>query len=138
MAGWVILQSPEFKDWYRTSLRDDERDAIIATALRLQMDGPALRRPLSGIIKGSRFPNMKELIPPAGNIRILYIFDPRRRAILLLGGDKTDSWGNWYKRNISRSSTRYTNDTWQGWPLRRPAIGLSDRHEGATDDRTTR
>ncbi len=100
MAGWVILQSPEFKDWYRTSLRDDERDAIIATALRLQMDGPALRRPFSGIIKGSRFPNMKELIPPAGNIRILYIFDPRRRAILLLGGDKTDSWGNWYKRNI--------------------------------------
>ncbi len=100
MADWVILQSPEFKDWYRTSLTDDERDAIIATALRLQVDGPALRRPLSGIIKGSKFPNMKELIPPAGNIRILYIFDPKRRAILLLGGDKTDNWGDWYKTNI--------------------------------------
>jgi len=64
LADWAILQSPEFRDWYRTSLTDDERDAIVATALRLQADGPALRRPLSGIIKGSKFPNMKELIPP--------------------------------------------------------------------------
>lgn len=100
MAGWVILQSPEFKDWYRTSLTDEERDAIVATALRLQADGPALRRPLSGIIKGSKFRNMKELIPPAGNIRVLYIFDPKRRAILLCGGDKTDNWADWYKANI--------------------------------------
>ena len=71
MAGWVILQSPEFKVWYRTRLTDNERDAIVATSMRLQVDGPALRRPLSGIIKGSKFLNMKELIPPTGNIRIL-------------------------------------------------------------------
>ena len=59
MADWVILQSPEFNDWYRNRLTDDEQDAIIATALRLQHDGPAMRRPLSGIIKASKFPNMK-------------------------------------------------------------------------------
>lgn len=106
-ATWTILQSAAFKDWYRTSLTDDERDAIIATALRLKVDGPALRRPLSGIIKGSKFPNMKELIPPAGNTRILYIFDPRRRAILLLGGDKTDSWADWYKANIPIADAIY-------------------------------
>lgn len=100
MARWAILGSPEFLAWYQTSLTDDERDAIVATAIRLQMDGPALRRPLSGIIKGSRFSNMKELIPPAGNIRILYIFDPQRRAILLLGGDKTNNWADWYKASI--------------------------------------
>jgi hypothetical protein len=64
----VILQSPEFKVWYRTRLTDNERDAIVATAMRLQADGPALRRPLSGIIKGSTFPNMKELIPIADAI----------------------------------------------------------------------
>lgn len=107
MADWVILQSPEFKDWYRASLTDDERDAIVATALRLQADGPALRRPLSGIIKGSKFPNMKELIPTAGNIRILYIFDPERRAIFLLGGDKTDNWSDWYKTNIPTADAIY-------------------------------
>jgi hypothetical protein len=107
LAGWVILQSPEFKGWYRTSPTDEERDAIIATALRLQVDGPALRRPLSGIIKGSKFPNMKELIPPTGNIRILYIFDPKRHAIFLLGGDKTDNWVDWYKRNIPIADAIY-------------------------------
>lgn len=107
MADWAILQSPEFKDWYRTSLTEDERDAIIATALRLQVDGPALRRPLSGIIKGSKFPNMKELIPPAGNIRILYIFDPRGRAVFLLGDDKTDNWADWYTTNIPNADAIY-------------------------------
>ncbi len=105
--SWVILQSSEYKEWYRTRLTDDERDAIIATALRLQADGPAMRQPLSGILKGSKFPNMKELIPPAGNIRILYIFDPKRRAIFLLGGDKTDNWGDWYKTNISIADAIY-------------------------------
>jgi len=107
LADWVILQSPEFKDWYRTSLTNEERDAIIATALRLQVDGPALRRPLSGIIKGSKFPNMKELIPPAGNVRILYVFDPKRRAIFLLGGDKSDSWDDWYRTNIPIADAIY-------------------------------
>ncbi len=87
--SWVILQSSEYKEWYRTRLTDDERDAIIATALRLQADGPAMRRPLSG------------------NIRILYIFDPKRRAIFLLGGDKTDNWGDWYKTNISIADAIY-------------------------------
>lgn len=96
----MVLRSPGFLDWYRTSLTDDERDAIVATALRLQVDGPALRRPLSGLIKGSKFSNMKELIPPSGNIRILYIFDPQRRAVLLLGGDKAGEWADWYRTTI--------------------------------------
>jgi hypothetical protein len=97
---WTVLRSPEFREWYRTALADEERDAIVATVLRLQEDGPALRRPLSGIIKASRFANMKELIPPAGNIRILYVFDPERQALLLLGEDKTDDWNDWYQTNI--------------------------------------
>jgi hypothetical protein len=106
-ARWVILQSPTYKEWYRTSLTDDEKDAIVAAALRLQDDGPALRRPLSGVIKGSQFPNMKELIPPAGNIRILYIFDTERRAIFLLGGDKTGDWEDWYKTSIPIADAIY-------------------------------
>lgn len=100
MATWTILQSPEYKAWFRGRLIDPERDAIVAAALRLQQLGPALRRPLSGQIRTSRFSNMKELIPPAGNIRILYCFDSERRAILLLGGDKTDDWIGWYARNV--------------------------------------
>lgn len=43
---------------------------------------------------------MKELRPPTGNIRILFAFDPKRTAILLIGGDKTNRWTAWYKRMI--------------------------------------
>jgi hypothetical protein len=50
---------------------------------------------------------MKELIPPAGNVRILYIFDPKRRAIFLVGGDKTDNWADWYKTNIPIADAIY-------------------------------
>jgi len=50
---------------------------------------------------------MKELIPPAGNIRILYCFDPERRAILLLGGDKTDDWTGWYARSVPIADAIY-------------------------------
>ena len=107
MATWTILQSPEYKAWFLERLTDDERDAIVAAALRLQQVGPALRRPLSGQVKTSRFANMKELIPPAGNVRILYCFDPERRAILLLGGDKTDDWTGWYARNVPIADAIY-------------------------------
>jgi len=50
---------------------------------------------------------MKELIPPAENIRILFAFDPRRSAILLVGGDKTGEWNRWYKRMIPVADQLY-------------------------------
>ena len=51
-------------------------------------------------IKGSRHHNMKELRSIGGNIRVLFAFDPNREAILLIGGDKTGHWQQWYKENI--------------------------------------
>jgi hypothetical protein len=48
--------------------------------------------------------------PPAGtSIRILFIFDPRRQAILLLGGDKAGNWKRWYDKNIPLAERRYEN-----------------------------
>jgi len=68
MAGrWAILRSAAYANWF-DDLAVEQQDAIIAVALRLQIDGPALRRPLSGQIQGSRFKNMKELIPPRGRV----------------------------------------------------------------------
>jgi len=58
-------------------------------------------------IKQSRHANMKELIVPRGNIRILFAFDPRRMAILLIGGDKTDEWDKWYDRMVPVADDRY-------------------------------
>lgn len=62
--------------------------------------GPGLERPLVDHIRASRHPNMKELRPPVGNVRIPFAFDPRRAAILLIGGDKTDRWNDWYDTMI--------------------------------------
>jgi hypothetical protein len=50
---------------------------------------------------------MKELRPPAGNIRILFAFDPRRMAILLIGGDKTGRWQEWYQEMIPVADRLY-------------------------------
>jgi len=50
---------------------------------------------------------MKELRPMTGNLRILFAFDPRRMAILLLGGDKTARWNDWYRAFIPVADRLY-------------------------------
>jgi hypothetical protein len=71
-----------------------------AAVTHLEERGPALGRPLSDHIASSRHSNMKEPIPPGTNIRVLYAFDPERRASLLIGGDKTNNWTRWYRVNV--------------------------------------
>lgn len=58
-------------------------------------------------IASSRHANMKELRPLATDIRILFAFDPRRMAILLLGGDKSGQWERWYKVNVPIADALY-------------------------------
>jgi hypothetical protein len=50
---------------------------------------------------------MKELRPLGSNIRVLFAFDPRRTAILLIGGDKTDRWQEWYEEMIPMADRLY-------------------------------
>lgn len=50
---------------------------------------------------------MKELRSTGGHIRILFAFDPERKAILLIGGDKTDQWKDWYSENIPIADDLY-------------------------------
>lgn len=50
---------------------------------------------------------MKELRPPRGNLRVLFAFDPTRTAILLIGGDKTGQWQEWYVRMIPEADRLY-------------------------------
>jgi hypothetical protein len=76
----------------------------------LEEEGPTLGRPLVDSIKGSRHKNMKELRPGSvgtSELRILFIFDPERRAILLVAGDKRGQWSDWYRRNIPIADSRY-------------------------------
>lgn len=73
----------------------------------LEERGPGLGRPLVDTISGSRHPNLKELRPLVGNIRILFAFDQRRCAILLIGGDKTGRWQEWYEEVIPSADRLY-------------------------------
>ena len=82
--------------------RNDTKDAIG----QLRQDGPTLGRPYVDTIRTIRFKNMKELrISSQGAHRVLFAFDPERRAVLLLGGDKSkDSrWNDWYVGAIRRA-----------------------------------
>ncbi|MBV9110447.1 MAG: type II toxin-antitoxin system RelE/ParE family toxin [Gemmatimonadetes bacterium] len=75
----------------------------------LEQDGPALGFPYSSDIAGSRYGNMRELRAQSRGrpLRVLYAFDPRRHAILLLGGDKTGD-ARWYERNVPRADALYS------------------------------
>jgi hypothetical protein len=98
--AWEVEVTDQFEDWYR-GLADRDVEAINKVVDILVEKGPALTRPLVGEVVGSRFgPGLKELIAPR-NLRVLFRFDPRRTAILLVGGDKTDRWKGWYVENIA-------------------------------------
>lgn len=95
--AWEVEYTDEFAEWWDTlTAKDQER--IDPGVLLLQEHGPALGRPWVDTIKTSRHANMKELRSRGGHIRILFAFDPRRAAILLIGGDKRDRWTDWYRQ----------------------------------------
>ena len=51
---------------------------------------------------------MKELrAAKGGALRVLLCFDPRRQAILLLGGDKTGAWNEWYEWAVRLADDLY-------------------------------
>ncbi len=70
--------------------------------------GPSLPRPHADVVQSSRHQNMKELrIQHSGRpYRVLFAFDPRRAAILLLGGDETGN-ARWYEQNVPRADGIY-------------------------------
>ncbi len=109
MDEWEIRVTDEWLAWYRTV--DRASQALIVDAIdRLADSGPSLGRPLVDRITGSRVHNMKELRPASAGrseIRILFVFDPWRSAILLLGGDKSGSWHGWYEKWLPEAERIY-------------------------------
>jgi hypothetical protein len=97
---------PEFD-----SLHEDVRTEILALALLLEQFGPQLGRPRVDTLKGSRHTNMKELRFTAadGEWRVAFAFDPKRRAILLVAGDKSGgSEKRFYRELIRKADGRFT------------------------------
>ena len=105
--AWDVEYTDEFGAWWR-SLDEDEQIAVAASVELLQVKGPALRMPHSSGISGSRHGHMRELrIQHQGRpYRTLYAFDPRRTAILLIGGDKTGN-DRWYAEFVPKADKLY-------------------------------
>ena len=101
-----IELTDQVTDWL-LSLEPTDRAAITAAIDLLEQYGPNLGRPVVDSIKGARHHNMKERRSVGGNLRALFCFDPRRAAIVLLGGDKTADWSGWYHRNTPVADDLY-------------------------------
>jgi hypothetical protein len=104
--SWDVEYTDEFEEWWN-DLEMDDQDAIFVAVGLLADRGPALGRPLVDQIKSSKYKNMKELIPPASDIRVLFAFDPRRTAILLIGGNKAGEWDKWYEEFVPKADGLY-------------------------------
>ncbi|MGW9302532.1 type II toxin-antitoxin system RelE/ParE family toxin [Streptomyces cyaneofuscatus] len=109
-----IVVEPE-RSWLH-GLRQHDRDTLLQVTAAinvLQIEGPALGRPLVDSITGSALANLKELrsgSSGATEVRILFVFDPERNAVILVGGDKSGSWsGGTGRRSRQRKApTRRT------------------------------
>lgn len=104
-----MILMEEVDEWFVALARTDaEQAARVEAAIdTLADEGPLLGRPLADRIKGSRLHHSKELRPLATNIRILFVFDSDRQAILLVAGDKAGRWKQWYIDNIPVAEARY-------------------------------
>jgi hypothetical protein len=106
-VAWEVEFSDEFALWWE-SLNAAEQKSLDFTVSLLQEVGPMLRMPHSSGIAMSRHAHMHELrIQHEGRpYRVLYAFDPRRAAILLIGGDKTGN-NRWYEEYVPRADAIY-------------------------------
>ncbi len=107
MARWEVEYTDEFGDWW-SGLTEAEQESVDASVRLLEERGPQLGHPHSSGIARSKHPHMRELrIQHRGRpYRVLYAFDPRRTAILLIGGDKTGN-DRWYEEYVPRADRLY-------------------------------
>lgn len=118
-----VVGTDEFKDWYEELARQpdpaDLESVTVAVGL-LEARGVALGHPYSSAIRGTRHP-IRELRVQSGGrpLRVFYAFDPRRQAVLLLGGDKSGH-DRFYETFVPRAER-----IWEGY-LEEQQAGLHD------------
>lgn len=147
---WEVSLLAEVEAWFLDLCdRDPDSADRIAEAIDLLAEqGPALGRPAVDRLKGSRYHNMKELRPGSSGtteLRLIFTFDPRREAIVLVAGDKSGAWKQWYREAIPLADDRYTaylaqlDDEKDGEPDKptrgRPPAGRDRRRSATKEER---
>lgn len=115
-----VTGTDEFAGWFK-SLKKADKDTVAIVVDMLEEAGFALGHPHSSAIQGSRYA-LRELRPKQGHspLRVFYVFDPRRQAVLLIGGDKSGD-KTFYRRTIPRAEA-----IWEQY-LKEQAAGLHDK-----------
>jgi len=116
--AWAILYHDAFV-LEMEALSDAVQDELLALAELLTVSGPKLGRPHADTLAGSKHANMKELrfVADGGVWRVAFAFDPKRRAIILVAGDKSGgSQRRFYKSLIAKADARFAEhlDTLKG------------------------
>lgn len=97
---WEVEFTDQFEEWWE-SLTEEQQEVLDARVSLLAEGGPALGRPTVDHVQSSRHANMKELRASSdGALRVLFAFDPRRTALLLIGGNKSGQWDEWYRAAV--------------------------------------
>lgn len=103
-VSWEVVLDEDVEAWL-LALEEPLYERV-ATAIDMLADiGPGLGRPLVDQITSSKHPNMKEL--RVATARILFAFDPARRAVLLVAGDKSGRWNAWYPSAIDEADRKF-------------------------------
>ena len=106
---WEVVLLDEVSEWF-LGLDGTTAELVAAAIDLLAAEGPTLGRPVVDRVKGSARHNMKELRPGSTGrteVRILFVFDPERKAVLIVAGDKSGRWKDWYRNNIPVAEARY-------------------------------
>ena len=109
MQRWTVELAGEFEPEFN-NLHEDVSIEILALSRLLQEIGPQLGRPRVDTLNGSRHANMKELRFSAagGECRVAFAFDTKRKAILLVAGDKSVvSEKRFYRQLIAKADDRF-------------------------------
>jgi len=104
---WDVEFTDEFEEWWKT-LNENEQDAVDRSVALLEDQGPSLKFPYSSDVRQSRHNKMRELRSQCQGhpIRTFYAFDPRRTAILLIGGVKTGN-DDFYNEMVPKADKIY-------------------------------
>jgi hypothetical protein len=106
-SSWEVEVTDQFIEWW-SALSDVQQRAVTDRVDLLSVRGPDLGRPVIDRIHSSRHLSMKELrVAKGGALRVLFMFDPRRHAVLLLGGDKSGGRKTWYSWAVPLADDLY-------------------------------